>query len=96
MDAIFTIDEAHEILRIDGNDNDAIIGLLVSAIPPYLEATTGYCPVNGSYSSLSKMAGQFLLQQWYYGENADTDKLQRVIDCLLKALSLERNRHDTE
>ena len=38
----------------------------------------------------ARTVGQFLLQLWYYGENADTDKLQRVIDCLLKALSAER------
>ena len=35
-------------------------------------------------------AARFILWQWYYGENADTGKLQRVIDCLLKALSAER------
>ena len=87
---IFTIEEARDILRIDGSDNDAIIIPLVSAIPPYLEATTGYAPSGGYFSPLAQTAGQFLLQLWYYGENADTEKLQRVIDCLLKALSAER------
>ena len=88
---IFTIEEARDILRIDGSDNDAIIIPLVSAIPPYLEATTGYTPADGnSFSPVAQTAGQFLLQLWYYGENADTEKLQRVIDCLLKALSAER------
>lgn len=92
---IFTIEEARDILRIDGSDNDAIIMPLITAIPPYLEATTGYIPAadtdgNQTFSPLSKTAGQFLLQLWYYGENSDTEKLQRVIDCLLKALSAER------
>ena len=87
---IFTLEEARDILRIDGSDNDAIIVPLVSAIPPYLEATTGYSPADGYYSPLAQTAGQFLLQLWYYGENADTEKLQRVIECLLKALSAER------
>ena len=86
---IFTIEEAHDILRIDGSDNDAMIYALLSAVPPYLEAATGYVAVNG-YSPLAQAAGRFLLQLWYYGENADTDKLQRVIDSLLKALSAER------
>ena len=89
---MFTIEEAREILRLDGADNDEIIYPLVSAIPPYLEATTGYCPADGNYSPLAITAGRFLLQLWYYGENSDTDKLQRVIDCLLKALSAERDR----
>lgn len=89
---MFTTQEAREILRIDGNDNDAIIEPLIDAIPPYLEATTGYSATNGDYSPVALTAGRFLLQMWYYGENADTDKLQRVIDCLLKALSAERGR----
>lgn len=87
---MFTIEEARDILRIDGGDNDAIITALLTAIPPYLEATTGYTAENGVYSPVAQAAGQFLLQLWYYGENADTDKLQRVIDSLLKALSAER------
>ena len=89
---IFTIEEARDILRIDGGDNDAIIEPLIDAIPPYLEATTGYAKTTGDYSPVARAAGRFLLQLWYYGENADADKLQRVIDCLLKALSAERVR----
>ena len=87
---IFTIEEARDILRIDGSDNDAMIFALLSAVQPYLEATTGYTAVNGEYSPLAQAAGRFLLQLWYYGDNAETDKLQRVIDSLLKALSAER------
>lgn len=87
---MFTMDEAREILRIDGSDNDAIIEPLIDAIPPFLEATTGYTATNGDYSPIAMTAGRFLLQMWYYGENVDTGKLQRVIDCLLKALSAER------
>ena len=44
---IFTIEEARDILRIDGGDNDAIIEPLIDAIPPYLEATTGYAKPRG-------------------------------------------------
>lgn len=91
IDSIFDLIEARDILRIDGGDNDAIIIPLIDAIPPYLEATTGYTAA-GDYSPVARAAGRFLLQLWYYGENADTDKLQRVIDCLLKALSAERAR----
>ena len=87
---MFTTQEAREILRIDGSDNDAIIEPLIDAIPPFLKATTGYSADNGNYSPIATAAGRFLLQLWYYGENADTNKLQRVIDCLLKALSAER------
>ena len=39
---IYTIDEARDILRLDGEDNDEQILALLDAIPPYLTATTGY------------------------------------------------------
>ena len=87
---MFTIDEARNILRIDGTDNDAEISALVDALPDYLYHTTGYQSDGGVYSPVALTAGRFILWQWYYGENADTDKIQRVIDTLLKALSAER------
>ena len=71
-------------MRIDGSGNDEIIDALIKAIPPYLTAA------GDEYSPVARTAARFILQLWYYGENADTDKLQRVIDCLLKALSTER------
>lgn len=86
---IFSLNEANEILHLDGGDNDAQVLALIEALPPYLYHTTGY-QATGEYSPVAKTAARFILWQWYYGENADTDKVQRVIDCLLKALSAER------
>lgn len=86
---IFTVDEANEILHLDGGDNDAQVLALIEALPPYLYHTTGYRTA-GEFSPVAKTAARFILWQWYYGENADTAKIQRVIDCLLKALSAER------
>lgn len=87
---MFTTEEARNILRIDGSDNDGEIEALVTALPEYLYHATGYRASGGNYSPVALTAGRFILWQWYYGENADTDKLQRVIDSLLKALSAER------
>ena len=86
---IFSLNEANEILHLDGGDNDAQVLALIEALPPYLYHTTGY-QATGEYSPVAKTAARFILWQWYYGENADTDQVQRVIDCLLKALSAER------
>jgi len=89
---IFTVDEAREILRIDGTDNDPQIVALVEAIPAYLEITAGYAASGKTvkkFSPLAKTAARFVLKLWYFGESSDTDKLQRVIDNLLKALSYE-------
>ena len=86
---IFSLNEANESLHLDGGDNDAQVMALIEAWPPYLYHTTGY-QATGEYSPVAKTAARFILWQWYYGESADTDKVQRVIDCLLKALSAER------
>lgn len=86
---IFSLNEANEILHLDGGDNDAQVMALIEALPPYLYHTTGY-QATGEYSPVAKTAARFILWQWYYGESTDTDKVQRVIDCLLKALSAER------
>lgn len=86
---IFSLNEANEILHLDGGDNDAQVMALIEALPPYLYHTTGY-QATGEYSPVAKTAARFILWQWYYGESADTDKVQRVIDCLLKSLSAER------
>lgn len=87
---MFTIEEARNILRISGSDNDGEILALVEALPDFLYYATGYRASAGVYSPVALTAARFILWQWYYGENADADKLQRVIDCLLKALSAER------
>ena len=39
---MFTIDEARNILRIDGTDNDSEITALVTALPDFLYHATGY------------------------------------------------------
>ena len=89
---MFTTKEVQDILRIDSCDNDSEIEALVMALPEYLYHVTGYRASGGNYSPVALIAGRFILWQWYYGENADTDKLQRVIDSLLKALSAERTQ----
>ena len=86
---LFSLNEANEILHLDGGDNDAQVLALIEALPSSLYHTTGY-QATGEYSPVAKTAARFILWQWYYGESADTDKVQRVIDCLLKALSAER------
>ena len=86
---IITLEEARDTLRLDGNDNDIHIIALLEAIPPYLQHTTGYV-ATGDYSPVARTAAKFILQQWYFDSTAETDKIQRVIDNLLKALSAER------
>jgi len=83
---IISIEEARDILRLDGEDNDSIITPLLEVIPNYLEVTTGYKPYRGKYSPLAITTARFLLQLWYNADGTDTEKLQKTIDNLLTAL----------
>ena len=83
-----TLEEAKEHLRIDGADNDVIIFSLLAAIPGYIEVTTGMSQEQQETEPLARTASKFILQLWYNAEQADSEKLQRTIDGLLKALAV--------
>lgn len=85
---MLTIEQAREILRLDTADNDAIIEGLLSAIPDYIELTTGVTAEQQAGHLLADTAGKFILMLWYNAERADAEKLQRTIDSLLKTLAL--------
>lgn len=87
---ILTIEEARDVLRLDGGDNDELIMSLLHAIPGYIEVTTGCC--NWSDSLLAKTVAKFLLQLWYNADGTDTERLQRTIDNLLTALTIQARR----
>lgn len=85
---MLTIEQAREILRLDTEDNDAIIEGLLSAIPDYIELTTGVTAEQQEEQPLADTAGKFILMLWYNAERSDAEKLQRTIDSLLKTLAL--------
>ncbi|MFC0905278.1 head-tail connector protein [Clostridium sp. MT-14] len=84
---ILTMDEAHNILRVDGNELDIEIQALIDAIPPYLEATTGRTWTDDdTIHPMAKAAAQFILVLWFDPMDRDIDKLRKAIDSLLTAL----------
>jgi hypothetical protein len=85
---MLTIDEAREFLRLDGTDIDNIITSLLDAIPGYIEVSTGMSAAQQDTEPLAKTAAKFILQLWYNAEQSDSEKLQRTIDGLFKALSV--------
>lgn len=80
---IMQIEEARDVLRIDGEDNDSIINPLLEAIPPYLETTTGKAWDTEPIQPLAKQAAMFILVKWFDG----TDIYDKTIDGLLTALT---------
>lgn len=85
---MLTVEQAREILRLDTEDNDAIIGGLLSAIPDYIELTTGVTPEQQEKQPLADTAAKFIIMLWYHAERVDGEKIQRTIDSLLKTLAL--------
>ncbi len=89
-----TIEEAREWLRLDNSDNDEIIKALLVAIPNYIEVSTGMCKEQQDTEPLVYTVSKFILQLWYNAEQAESEKLQRTIDSLLKAITLMADRSE--
>lgn len=82
-----TVTEARDYLRLDGTDNDGVITPLLSAIPDYIETTTGMSAAQQASEPLADTVSKFLLALWYNAEGTETEKLERTINSLLKVLT---------
>ncbi|MBO5480155.1 MAG: phage gp6-like head-tail connector protein [Clostridia bacterium] len=87
-----TLSEAKAVLRIDTDDNDALVQSLCNALPDYIEVTTGMTETQQASEPLVKTVSGFLLILWYYSDHADDVKLQRTIDNLLKCITFKVDR----
>ncbi len=83
---MLSLKDACNILHVDIGNNDELITDLCSAIPGYIEMTTGYPEEKQDDEPLCKTVSGFLLTLWYYSDHADDMKLQRTINNLLKCL----------
>ena len=84
---MLTIETAREWLRLDNSDNDDVISGLIDSAVEYITLTTGLTATEQMASTLAETAQKFLLTLWYDPQTAETDRLQRVIDNLLKAIT---------
>ena len=84
---MLTIEPAREWIRLDNSDNDDVISGLIDSAVEYITLTTGLSQVDQANSTLAETAQKFLLTLWYDPQTAETDRLQRVIDNLLKAIT---------
>ena len=67
---------------------------LLSALPGYIEVTTGLKREDQSAEPLVDVVSGFLLTQWYYGDHADDQALTRTIDAILKAITIKSRSAD--
>lgn len=93
---MLTLEEAKEFLRVDGEDNDLIITSILEGIPSFIELSTGINEEVQLKEPMVKQVTKFILSLWYHAEQSDSDKIQKVIDSLLKAIKykyLNENIH---
>ena len=83
-----TLAEARNVLHVDAGANDELISALITALPSYLELTTGLTFGDQEAEPLVKTVEGLILTQWYYADHADDQSLTRTIDALLKAITL--------
>jgi hypothetical protein len=58
---MITINEAREWLRLDNSDNDEIITALLTAIPNYIEVSTGMTETQQNTEPLVYTVSKFIL-----------------------------------
>ena len=84
-----TLYEACNVLHVDEGNNDELIFSLISALPGYIEMSTGMSESDQASEPLCQVVSGFLLTQWYYADHADDQALTRTINALLKAITLK-------
>lgn len=89
---MFSVSDARNVLRVDGDDNDSFINSLVESLPGYIEVTTGMPVGQQEDEPLVHTVSGFLVTLWYYADHTDDVKLQRTIDNLLKCITLKAKK----
>lgn len=86
---IISLEQAKDILRIDGDNHNEIITSLIEAIPDYLEVTTGkrWDDNDDTIHPLAQTVSKFILMLWFAPQDKEVEKLKRTIEGLLTALT---------
>jgi uncharacterized phage protein (predicted DNA packaging) len=88
---IIDTDEAKTWLRIDGNEEDALIGMLIGAAMEYLENATGRSVDTPPISNQARLFCLVLITDWY--ENREligtkpSEKVRYSLQSLLAQLT---------
>lgn len=91
---IITLQEAKDVLRLSTDDNNDIITAMILTIPSYIETATGSKSVVGSYTALEKQVAKFILMQWYDPASENNERISKVINTLLTAITVNVNKNN--
>ena len=90
---MLNVDDGLNILRMDHDeDTEMIVNGLLKAIPSYIETTTGMSVEEQEDCALCDTVSGFLLRLWFFPDGSDSEKLQRVVDSLLKTITAMKKR----
>lgn len=90
---MLSVDDGLNILRMDHDeDTEMIVNGLLKAIPSYIETTTGMSVEEQEDCALCDTVSGFLLRLWFFPDGSDSEKLQRVVDSLLKTITAMKKR----
>lgn len=83
-----------EYLRVDGNDDDYIIGHLIETAKSYVKSATNIAYDEDNH--LYKMALLLLVVRWYENRNlvGKNDDLDYTISSILLQIELEGEKHE--
>ena len=76
-------------LRVSPGDDDEHIMGLMAAIPSSIETTTGMTEDQQDGDPLVETVSKFILMQWYDVMLDEKKDIQRLIDSLLKVLTVK-------
>ncbi|MEY8414800.1 head-tail connector protein [Tissierella praeacuta] len=86
---LITIDEAKEYLRVDGDEDNAIINTLIKASEEYLKNATG--KTFDDTNNLARLFCLLLVVDWYENRGLTAgkvgDKIRPVINSMLAQLN---------
>lgn len=94
---IITLDEAKQHMRVDSNDDDNYINLLINTSEEFIKNVTGR--TFDSTNNLAKIACLYIVGDLYDNRQMTTDKMgervRNIINMILTQLSLCYNGGDT-
>ena len=87
---VLSIEAARNCLRVDHSEDDAAITAMVLAVEEYIQTATGMSPAQMEEEPMAKTVAWHMLRQWYDMDTTSTgEPYQRIIDSLLKALTVK-------
>lgn len=84
--AVVSVDDMREYLRLDNTANDLILADLIEAAAVYITQTTGMDTTDQAANPLARSAVKMLVATWYDAQGIDATASERAVTEMLKHL----------